>query len=235
MPHRVTVTGARRSARVGGGDVPDGRQGVTRVGPGRSVDNGFRSTRSQRVPGRPEGHRAPIRRRRTRTPVRDPRTRAGTHIRTVTRPDQARSSQTRPGQKARPDRTGSGRDRTGPGSDRDQMGPRSGRFGMRGGPSPGRPSLVVRPGCASRSSVPGVRPRRSSRLFVPVIRPGRSCRAAGRRKGPSQKRPAKKCPSARSAGPGEAPGRGAPAGRSARPGRAFLPRSCRIDTTGGPW
>ena len=54
--------GARSSARATGrGNVPAGREGVTRVGPGRSVDNGFRSTRSQRVPGRPEGRRAPIR------------------------------------------------------------------------------------------------------------------------------------------------------------------------------
>lgn len=39
------------------------------MGPGRSVDNGFRSTRSQRVPGRPEERRAPIRSRPAPTPL----------------------------------------------------------------------------------------------------------------------------------------------------------------------
>ena len=81
--------GARSSARGTGAREGSGRSaGATRVGPGRSVDNGFRSTRSQRVPGRPEGRRAPIRstccrvsdspsRRRDRHPVRVRRVDAG--------------------------------------------------------------------------------------------------------------------------------------------------------------
>ncbi|MCZ0992064.1 amidohydrolase family protein [Streptomyces noursei] len=56
-PSGTPPLGARSRARAMAGSVgrcdPDGAR--------RSVDNGSRSTRSQRVPGRPEGRRAPIR------------------------------------------------------------------------------------------------------------------------------------------------------------------------------
>jgi hypothetical protein len=61
VPHRDITTGSQVQRPRHGGEGRGRPAGVTRVGPGCSVDNGSRSTRSQRVPGRPEGHRAPTR------------------------------------------------------------------------------------------------------------------------------------------------------------------------------
>ncbi|ALM42918.1 hypothetical protein SFR_6303 [Streptomyces sp. FR-008] len=84
---RRTATGSQAQRPRSGTREGSGRPaGATRVGPGGSVDNGFRSTRSQRVPGRPEGHRAPIPCRSRHRATRPARTRGTPGVRSAPPP-----------------------------------------------------------------------------------------------------------------------------------------------------